>query len=291
MTRSDYQMLGAVAVALLVAFVLNLRVTPLTTADTRWASSVSIGEETVAAINAYRATLGKPALRYDARLAGAADFHNRWMWDHDCFAHQCPGEPDPWERIKAAGYSYTLASEVIGRGYWDVASAVAGWRNSPPHNQIITGDYADAGCAMLDGPGGPWWTCDFGTAGLGSVPPPTVTPSPPTATPAATWPAPRWDSGQRFISFRLLAIPMSNAAAAQLVNAWARDRTNTWNNAGPGILYRDALGNMTPGNLPPLAVTADLVQGTLWTREVDVMLYRLEQATGLRAQFGFVVWR
>ena len=130
MTRSDYQMLGAVAVALLVAFVLNLRVTPLTTADTRWASSVSIGEETVAAINAYRATLGKPALRYDARLAGAADFHNRWMWDHDCFAHQCPGEPDPWERIKAAGYSYTLASEVIGRGYWGVARAVGGVRES-----------------------------------------------------------------------------------------------------------------------------------------------------------------
>jgi hypothetical protein len=63
MTRSDYQMLGAVAVALLVAFVLNLRVTPLTTADTRWASSVSIGEETVAAINAYRATLWLHAAR------------------------------------------------------------------------------------------------------------------------------------------------------------------------------------------------------------------------------------
>ena len=37
-------------------------------------------------------------------------------------------------------------------------------------------------------------------------------------------------------------------------------------------------------------MTADLVQGTLWTRDVDVMLFRLERATDLHAQFGYVVW-
>ncbi len=241
-------------------------------------------------INQYRQSQGLQPFLVDPRLMTASEVHNRWMRDNNCFAHQCPGEADPWQRIRDAGYP-SPASEVIGKGYGDAASVLDGWKHSSGHNAILLGNWRDMGCHALRDSGGPWWTCDFGTAGLGSVPPPTVTPSPPTATPAATWPAPRWDSGQRFISFRLLAIPMSNAAAAQLVNAWARDRTNTWNNAGPGILYRDALGNMTPGNLPPLAVTADLVQGTLWTREVDVMLYRLEQATGLRAQFGFVVWR
>ncbi len=193
MTRSDYQMLVAVAVALLVALVLNAVFAVSVVPRARGAgppapASGGIGEETVAAINAYRATLGKPALRYDSRLAGAADFHNRWMRDHDCWAHQCPGEPDPWQRIKAAGYSYTTASEVIGRGYGDAASAVSGWRNSPPHNAIITGDYADAGCAMLAATqigNGPWWTCDFGTGGVPYQP----TPAPlPTATP--WWGAP-----------------------------------------------------------------------------------------------------
>jgi hypothetical protein len=146
------------------------------------------------------------------------------------------------------------------------------------------------GCHALRDAGGPWWTCDFGTAGLGSVPPPTVTPGPTPRPTVVLYPAPRWDSGRRFVSFRLLAVPMSNYSAAKLVNEWARDRSNTWNNAGPDILYRDALGRMTPGNVPDGAVTADLVQGTLWTRDVDVMLFRLERATDLHAQFGYVVW-
>jgi hypothetical protein len=38
-----------------------------------------------------------------------------------------------------------------------------GWQQSPPHNAILTGRAADAGCAYLDGPGGPWWTCDYAT--------------------------------------------------------------------------------------------------------------------------------
>lgn len=177
MNRSDYQLLGAVAVAIFVAFLVNacfaVSVVPR-------ARGAGVGEETVAAINAYRATLGKPAFRYDSRLAAAADFHNRWMRDHGCWAHECPDEPNPWERIKAAGYSYTRAGEVIGRGYWDVASAVAGWRTSPPHNAIITDSYEDAGCAMLEGDGGPWWTCDFGSGGAPWLP---TAPPPPTSTP------------------------------------------------------------------------------------------------------------
>ena len=240
-------------------------------------------------INQYRQSQGLQPFLVDPRLSAASEAHNRWMRDNNCFAHQCPGEADPWQRIRDAGYP-SPASEVIGRGYLDAARVLDGWKHSAGHNAILLGNYRDMGCHALRDAGGPWWTCDFGTAGLGSVPPPTVTPGPTPRPTVVLYPAPRWDAGKRFISFRLLAVPMSNPSAAQLVNAWARDRTNTWNNAGPGILYRDALGRMTPGNLPDGAVTADLVQGTLWTRDVDVMLYRLEQATGLRAQFGFVVW-
>lgn len=194
MTRSDYQLLGAVALAVFVAFLVNAC---FAVSVTRRVDSASIGDEVLVSINAYRATLGKPALRFDSRLAGAADFHNRWMRDNGCFAHQCPGEPDPWQRIQAAGYSYRTASEVIGRGYLDAQDVVNGWRSSPAHNAIITGDYADGGCAMLEDPqpppagasGGPWWTCDFATGGS-SLPVPTPTPTPrlvpvPTPTPPA----------------------------------------------------------------------------------------------------------
>ena len=240
-------------------------------------------------INAYRISQGLPPFLVDARLVSASETHNRYMRDNDCFSHQCPGEADPWTRIRDAGYP-SPASEVIGRGYGDAAAVLDGWKHSAGHNAILLGNWRDMGCHALRDAGGPWWTCDFGTAGLGSVPPPTVTPGPTPRPTVVLYPAPRWDSGRRFISFRLLAVPMSNYSAAQLVNAWARDRTNTWNNAGPGILYKDALGRMTPGNGPDGAVTADLVQGTLWTRDVDVMLFRLERATDLHAQFGYVVW-
>lgn len=288
MTRSDYRMLGLVAVTLLFAFLVNACFAVTVVPRARGADDVFEVHEF---INWYRQSQGLQPFLVDARLSAASDAHNLYMRDHDCFSHVCAGEADPWQRMRDAGYP-APASEVIGMGYGDAASVVAGWKASSGHNAILLGNWRDVGCAVLrDTGGGPWWTCDFGTAGVGSTLPPTVTPAPPTLTPMATSPAPRWDSGQRFVSFRLLAIPMSNASAAVLVNAWARDRTNTWNNAGPGILYRDANGVMTPGNLPTGAVTVDLVQGTLWTREADAMLYRLEQLTGLRAQFGFVVWR
>lgn len=238
-------------------------------------------------INQYRQSQGLPPFLVDARLMRASDAHNVYMRDNNCFAHQCPGEADPWQRMKTAGYP-SPASEVIGRGYWDAASVVDGWKHSSGHNAILLGNWRDMGCARLDGDGGPWWTCDFGTAGIGSTPPPTASPTP---HPMELYPAPRWDREIRFVSFRLLAVPMSNYSAALIVNQWARDRSGSWNNAGPGIIYRDINGLMTPGNEPTGAVTADLVQGVLWTRDVDVMLFRLERATGLNAQFGYVVWR
>lgn len=68
MTRSDYQLLGAVALAVFVAFLVNAC---FAVSVTRRVDSASIGDEVLVSINAYRATLGKPALRFDSRLAGA----------------------------------------------------------------------------------------------------------------------------------------------------------------------------------------------------------------------------
>lgn len=285
MTRSDYRMLGIVALAVFIAFLVNACFAVSVTRRVRADDVTDIHS----LINQYRASQGLPAYLVDARLSNASESHNLTMRNVNCFSHQCPGEADPGQRMRDAGYP-SPASEVIGRGYLDAASVLDGWKHSAGHNAILLGNYRDMGCHALRDAGGPWWTCDFGTAGLGSVPPPTVTPGPTPRPTVVLYPAPRWDAGKRFISFRLLAVPMSNYSAAQLVNAWARDRSNTWNNAGPGIIYRDALGRMTPGNGPDGAVTADLVQGTLWTRDVDVMLFRLERATDLHAQFGFVVW-
>ena len=114
-------------------------------------------------INAYRASLGLAPFTWDARLAAASDYHNQWMHDAGCWAHQCAGEPDPWQRMRNYGYPLAAGSETIGRGYPTPQDMLRGWQQSPPHNAILTGRAADAGCAFLSGTGGPWWTCDYGT--------------------------------------------------------------------------------------------------------------------------------
>ncbi len=182
MTRTDYRLLAIVA----------LIMTMLAIANATFAVSVAPragGDDAVTLINQYRTSRGLAALRSDSRLVAAAEFHNRWMRDNNCFAHQCAGEPDPWQRIRASGYSYTTASEVIGRGYPDAAAVVAGWQSSAPHNAILLSAYVDIGCAVLEGTGGPWWTCNLATGGAPGAA--TVTPAPsPTPRQSAPTPAP-----------------------------------------------------------------------------------------------------
>lgn len=162
---------------------------------------------TVQLVNAQRRAFGLADYRIDARLAAAADFHNRWMRDHDCFAHICPDEPDPWTRIRNAGYPMTAASENIGAGYVTPEDMVTAWMNSAGHRLAILGDTTDIGCAYLGASGNSaptiqetaeaasyptYWTCDF-ARGATTVPPPAwatatqVRPQPtqpmPTATP------------------------------------------------------------------------------------------------------------
>jgi hypothetical protein len=137
------------------------------------------------------------------------------MRDNDCFAHQCAGEPDPWARIRAAGYSYSKAGEVIGRGYQDAASVVSGWRNSAPHDAIITDTYVDIGCAMLEDERSreTWWTCALASGGSPLLPTLTPVPSPtprqgadptPTPGPRPALPAGWWmEVTGRFSTFGL----------------------------------------------------------------------------------------
>ena len=139
-------------------------------------------------INQQRALNGNlPALRPDSRLADAADFHNRWMRDNNCFAHQCTNEPDPWARIRNAGYPMQGGSETIGAGYRTPQDMVNGWMNSSGHRAILLGSLPDIGCGYLAAPSstyGTYWTCDFASGG-GTAPAPTRTPVPATSTPSA----------------------------------------------------------------------------------------------------------
>ena len=134
----------------------------------------------VALINQARAANGLGALRRDTRLDSAADFHNRWMRDKGCFAHNCPNEPDVLGRMRNAGYPVISGGENIGKGYQTPQDMMTGWMNSAGHRAAILNTYwPDIGCAYLRGPSGyawdSYWTCDFGRAGTGKADAPLLT--------------------------------------------------------------------------------------------------------------------
>ena len=146
MTRSDYRMLGIVALAVFIAFLINACFAVSVTRRAHADDIVDIHS----LINQYRVSQGLAPYLVDTRLTNASESHNLYMRNSDCFAHQCPGEADPWQRIRDAGYP-SPASEVIGRGYPDAAAMLDGWQHSAGHNAILLGNYRDMGCHALRG--------------------------------------------------------------------------------------------------------------------------------------------
>lgn len=134
----------------------------------------------VALVNAQRAAAGLSPLTEDTRLDAAASTHNYSMSELNCFAHVCPGEGDPTQRMRAAGYRTQASAENIGAGYQTPQDMINGWMGSPGHRANVLGNYTDIGCAFLR-VGSAWdtyWTCDF-AAGDSRGPGPG--PAPPTA--------------------------------------------------------------------------------------------------------------
>ena len=151
-------------------------------------------QQIVALINQARAQNGLPALRYDSRLQNAADFHNRWMRDNNCFSHNCPGEPEVMTRMRNAGYPVASGGENIGKGYQTPQNMMDGWMNSSGHRAAILNTYwPDIGCGYLRGPSGyawdSYWSCEFASGGS-SQPYPTRTAVPTATQPPVFYPSP-----------------------------------------------------------------------------------------------------
>ena len=134
-------------------------------------------------VNAERVKNGLGALPWSAPLARAANGHNLAMdrcaqaGGASCFAHQLPGEPDPNQRARAAGWQGLYVLEDIGRGYDTPESVVNGWMNSAGHRAAILSTRAtEIGADYYDGLGGylgRWWSLEMG---VGSTVAPTPTP-------------------------------------------------------------------------------------------------------------------
>jgi uncharacterized protein YkwD len=103
-------------------------------------------EEVLRLVNMERGKAGLAPLTFSEELRDSAQFHADHMAFNDCYAHNCPGEPELSDRIREAGYRGHPGGENIHTGQLDPARVVTGWMNSKGHREnILNKGYKEAG--------------------------------------------------------------------------------------------------------------------------------------------------
>lgn len=109
----------------------------------------------------YRAA--KP-LRADFTLTRVALAHTIDMAKRAYFAHTSPSGKTPFDRMRAAKYSYKAAGENIAAGFNTPKAVVNAWLASPGHCRVLMSRaYTELGVGYSTGGYyGTYWTQDFG---------------------------------------------------------------------------------------------------------------------------------
>ncbi|MET8803805.1 CAP domain-containing protein [Streptomyces sp. NPDC004546] len=136
---------------------------PKTSAPPVAVSTASAAEaEVLKLVNEERAKVGCSPLAANSSLSKLAESFSDDMAARDFFDHTDPDGKTPWDRAAAAGIT-DLGGENIARGQADAAAVMQAWMNSPGHRaNILNCDFKTLGVGLHLGPGGPWWTQDFG---------------------------------------------------------------------------------------------------------------------------------
>ncbi|MGW3171616.1 CAP domain-containing protein [Streptomyces sp. NPDC001153] len=118
--------------------------------------------EVLKLVNEERAKVGCSALTVNSSLTRLAESFSDDMAARNFFDHTDPDGKTPWDRAAAAGIT-GLGGENIARGQADAAAVMRAWMDSPGHRaNILNCDFKTLGIGVHFGPGGPWWTQDFG---------------------------------------------------------------------------------------------------------------------------------
>ncbi len=114
------------------------------------ATPTSTGSDLLAAVNAFRATQGMPAVASNPALMAAAQRHADWIAANHRGSHVGEGGTMPQDRATAAGYLGVVLENVAEgtQGYATVAWAVEGWANSPGHRWTMLNDAEDGGAGV-----------------------------------------------------------------------------------------------------------------------------------------------
>ncbi len=121
--------------------------------------------QVVALTNQERVANGCKALTVDSKLTASAQGHSTDMAAKGYFSHTGQDGRSPFDRMKAAGYSYRLAAENIAAGQRTPQAVVTAWMNSSGHRaNILNCSLTEIGVGVASGGSyGIYWTQNFGT--------------------------------------------------------------------------------------------------------------------------------
>ncbi|MEU8068394.1 CAP domain-containing protein [Micromonospora sp. NPDC049151] len=120
-------------------------------------------QQVVTIVNQERAKAGCKALTVNAKLNLAAQRHSQNQADHKKMDHTGSDGSQPWDRVKAAGYSYSMVGENVAWNYQTPAAVMEGWMNSEGHRKnILNCSYTQIGVGVARS-NGPYWTQVFAT--------------------------------------------------------------------------------------------------------------------------------
>lgn len=110
-------------------------------------------------VNAERAKVGAKALAMESTRRAVARAHSKDMAVRNFFDHTNPDGKSPFDRMKAAGISYSAAGENIAYNTYPIDRAVdavmQGWMNSSGHRQNIQNvTYGRTGIGVYRSPNG-----------------------------------------------------------------------------------------------------------------------------------------
>ena len=88
-------------------------------------------------VNDHRGSIGATALIWDDRVAQVALAHSQDMATRGFFSHTNPDGLSPFDRLSAAGISYTTAGENIAYGFSSATSVYQAWMGSSGHRANI----------------------------------------------------------------------------------------------------------------------------------------------------------
>ena len=155
--------------------------TAITFANTATATAIATNFATrvIARTNSYRVAHGCHALAANPILMGTAQAHSVDMAAHDFVGHNSSSGVTIGDRIKAAGYAYSLFAENIAWGQTSPEQVVDMWFNESPPNDahrknILNCALHDIGVGYIYLASDPgkvtshtYWTEDFGTRATG----------------------------------------------------------------------------------------------------------------------------